>query len=167
MATLDPAAAARISETMEKLFSGILPSRPKHLEILGQAAAWLKSRPEASGQKLGALGFCMGGGLAGLLACQGLGLAASVIFYGQGIPKELMGKCECKVLAFYGEKDRRLLEPLPEFEHEMQEAGRDLEARVYPGAGHAFFNDTRPSFHAAAAADSFARSLAFLKERLS
>ena len=161
MAGLPEAEAGRINQTLGQLFSGIIPSQPKHLEILSQGAAWLRSQPESKSAKLGVLGFCMGGGLAGLLACGGAGISASVIFYGQGIPKERMGQCACKVLAFYGETDSRLVEPLPEFEHDMQEAGKDLKVHVYPGAGHAFFNDSRPSYHRVAAKDSYARSLEF------
>jgi carboxymethylenebutenolidase len=159
---------AAMGPEVQSLFAGIQAERPRHLAMLQAAAAWLKdSCPQSHGTKLGALGFCMGGGLAGQLAADQPGLAASIIFYGQAIPAESIPKVGCKVLCFHGQSDTRLMEPLPAFESAMKAAGKDLEVHVYPGAGHAFFNDTRPSYNPAAARDAFARSLQFLNQALS
>ena len=156
------------SPSTQSLFAGLQAQRPKHLEILHAAAAWLKETcPASKGAKLGSLGFCMGGGLSGQLAAEGLGLAAAVIFYGQAIPEDAIPRVGCEVLCFHGLTDTRLVEPLPAFEKAMKAAGKDLEVHVYHNAGHAFFNDTRPTYNAAASRDAFARSLQFLNQALS
>jgi carboxymethylenebutenolidase len=167
LAKLPKDQSARISDTLGKLFAGSTESRDQHLAILKAAAAWLRQQPSAQGQKLGSVGFCMGGGLSGILAAtEGVNLSAAIIFYGSAVPDALIPKVGCKILALHGQSDTRLVEPLPAFEKAMQAAGKDLEVHVYPGAGHAFFNDTRPSFNAHASRDAFARSLSFLNQAL-
>jgi carboxymethylenebutenolidase len=160
MAALPADLGKRVNETMQTIFGGIQADKPKHLKILQEAATWLKQ----SSPSVAALGFCMGGGLAGLCAAEVPGLAGAVIFYGQAIPKELASKVGCKVLAFHGATDTRLVDGLPDFEKDMKEAGKSLEVHVYAGAGHAFLNDTRPSYSPTASREAFARSLAFLAE---
>ena len=167
LAKLPAAESARIGETLGKLFAGAPEARAQHLAILTAAAAWLRLQPSAQGQKLGSVGFCMGGGLSGLLAAtEGIGLSGAIIFYGMGVPESLIPQVGCKLLALHGQTDTRLVESLPAFEKAMQASGKDLEVHVYPGAGHAFFNDTRPSFNASASRDAFARSLRFLNQAL-
>jgi carboxymethylenebutenolidase len=160
LAALPADKGRRVGETMGTIFGGIQADKPKHLKILHAAEAWIRQ----SSSKVAALGFCMGGGLAGLCAVELPGLAAAVIFYGQGIPKELVPNVGCKVLALHGASDARLVDALPEFEKDMREAGKSLEVHVYRGAGHAFLNDTRPSYAPSASREAFARSLAFLAE---
>ena len=76
-------------------------------------------------------------------------------------------KKACPVLAFYGEEDHGITDGVPALEAHMAEAGVDFSARVYHGVGHAFFNDTSPTrYNAEAAADAWARTLAFLADRL-
>lgn len=167
LAKLPQDTGARISQSMQRIFSGIGADRPRHLEILHAAAAWLRdSCPASRGRKMGAIGFCMGGGLAGALAALEKGLSASVIFYGQAPGPGLIPQIGCPVMALHGEADTRLVQGLPDFERAMKEAGKDLRVKVYAGAGHAFLNDTRTSYHAGASRDAFARSLAFFSETL-
>ena len=75
-----------------------------------------------------------------------------------------MGNISGPVLAFYGDQDSRLMESLPQVTEAMAAAGVDFTAQVYPGVGHAFFNDTNPvTYDAAAAADAWTRTLSFLE----
>ncbi|MFL5304023.1 MAG: dienelactone hydrolase family protein [Polyangia bacterium] len=158
-----------LAESLDRLsavaFSGA--RRDDHLATLRAAAAYLRTeRQETSGQKLGAVGFCMGGGLSGLLACRDPELAAAVIFYGAAPPAEEIPAISCPVLGFYGGQDQRLMTPLPAFAAAMDAAGKSFQHQVYPQAGHAFFNDGRISYDVDAARDAFARTLTFLRQAL-
>jgi carboxymethylenebutenolidase len=119
------------------------------------------------GQKIGTVGFCMGGGLAGLLATTDPRLSAAVIFYGMAPPEEKLAAGACPLLGFYGGLDARVNAGLPGFVAAAKKHGRAFEHHVYEGAQHAFFNDQRPTYDARAARDAFARTLAFFRDRLS
>ncbi|MDA8064151.1 MAG: dienelactone hydrolase family protein [Thermaerobacter sp.] len=115
---------------------------------------------------LGALGFCMGGGLAARVAVEVPELAACVIFYGEHPPLDRVGEIQAAVLGLYGGEDRRITDAVPAFAEAMSRAGKSFTYHVYPGAQHAFFDDTRPAHHPAAAADAWPRVKDFLREHL-
>lgn len=119
--------------------------------------------------RVAATGFCLGGTYTFSLAVAEPRLRAAVPFYGHAEFKDAeLRAINCPVLAFYGEQDSALMEELPGLKHRMRAAGVDFEAVVYPGTGHAFFNDTnRYTYNAEAAEDSWRRTLAFLDRRLS
>jgi len=125
-----------------------------------------------SGSGAGVVGFCMGGGLALVLACQRPDeVAACVPFYGI-IPwpdaQPDYSAMNAAVLAHIAEKDGWFgPEAAAELESTLRSLGKDVEFHVYPGADHAFFNDTRPEvYDAAAAASAWERTVAFLHSRL-
>ena len=114
--------------------------------------------------RVGVVGFCFGGSYTFALAAADDRISAAVPFYGS--PPELTGVAaiDCRVLAFYGDQDQRLMDSLPAVTKAMTAAGVDFTAKVYPGVGHAFFNDTNPqTYDAAAAADAWGRTLEALK----
>jgi carboxymethylenebutenolidase len=119
--------------------------------------------------RVAATGFCLGGTYTFSLAVAEPRLRAAVPFYGHAEFKDAeLRAINCPVLAFYGEQDSALVEELPGLKHRMRAAGVDFEAVVYPGTGHAFFNDTnRYTYNAEAAEDSWRRTLAFLERSLS
>ena len=145
-----------------------------------QAAVDVLAR-ELAGRKVGVTGFCMGGQYALLAACTCRGLSACVPFYGmlaygEGLdprrkprsPLEALPDLGCPVLGLYGEEDllipvsdvRRLEEGLARSRH----GGRVI---LYPGAGHAFMNDSRPdAYRPEAARDAWPRLVEFLREKL-
>lgn len=133
---------------------------------LAAAVAHLREDPGCDGE-VGAIGFCLGGGLSGRLAAAGAGLSAAVIFYGGSPPPESVTAISCPVLGIYGGEDHRITDGVPAFAEAMSDAGRYLEARIYPHAPHAFFNDTRPSYRVGPARDAWARTLGFLATHLS
>jgi len=125
----------------------------------------LATEPEVDG-RIAVLGFCFGGSYSFTLAERDSRVKAAVPFYGSADPDEVAG-IRCPVLAFYGDQDARLMSGLPALEAAMTAAHVDFEAKVYPDAGHAFFNDTNPTtFDPAAAGDAWSRSLEFLRARL-
>lgn len=126
----------------------------------------LGARRGVAASRLASLGFCMGGGITARLATLAPELKAAVIFYGENPPLQEVPKIQAKVLGLYGGEDARITETVPAFEQAMRSAGKSFRYHVYPGAKHAFFNDTRPSFHAEAAGDAWGRVLGFLEETL-
>lgn len=133
------------------------------------AAAWLRDeQPLTRGQKIGSVGFCMGGGLSGLLACHDPKLAAAVVFYGMPPDPALAAKLACPMLGMFAGRalDARINDKVPAWADACAAAGKKFEHAFHEGALHAFFNDGRPSYHVNAARDSFARVLRFFRENL-
>jgi carboxymethylenebutenolidase len=127
--------------------------RTKMGEDLYAAAVWLKSRPDSTG-RLGATGFCFGGGIANQLAVRmGPDLAAAVPYYGGAPPAADVPKIKAAVLVHHGGEDTRLVMAWPEFDKAMTAAGVVHEGHVYPGAVHGFNNDATPERYNKAAAD--------------
>ena len=147
------------------------PGNPDRLRSmvspLRSAVRYLRTeRPETRQQPVGCVGFCMGGGLSALLACEEPELSAAAVYYGNAPSPEGIARIGCPVIAFYGDKDQRLIPGIPGFEQAMRAAGKSFEHHIYPGAGHAFFNDDAPSYEVRASRDSFARLLAFFRKNL-
>ncbi|PPI06389.1 dienelactone hydrolase family protein [Rathayibacter sp. AY1D2] len=107
-------------------------------------------------------GFCYGGTFSWALALAEPRLAAAVPFYGHVIASaEELGALQVPVLAFLGDQDAPLVEQVPRLREATE--GKDVEVVVYPGAGHAFFNDANEqTYQAEAATDAWPRALAFL-----
>ncbi len=130
-------------------------------------ARYVRTVPGVAPDRVGCVGFCFGGRMAALLATRDPELRAAVIFYGQNPPLESVPQIRAKVLGLYGGEDTGITSTVPELAAAMQRAGKSFESHVYPGAKHAFFNDTRPSnYHRESAVDAWARVLAFLISQL-
>jgi carboxymethylenebutenolidase len=158
---------AALDETLAAIFPADRgPQLAGWARDLAAASGWLRGSPHCLGRRVGAVGFCMGGALAAQLAALDPELAAAVVFYGAPPPADRLPRLACPIQAHYGAEDPRLVAQLPAFEQGMKAAGKALELFVYPGAPHAFFNDTRRSYHLEAARDAWARTLAFLAARL-
>ena len=135
-------------------------------EDLLAAAAWLKARPDSSG-KLGAVGFCFGGGVVNFLAGRmGGDLAAAVPFYGSQPNAADAAKIKAPVLAHYGELDTRITSGWPAYDAALKDAHVVHEGYVYKGANHGFHNDTTPRYDEAAATLAWQRTLAWFDKYL-
>ncbi len=164
------------------LYRGRLADEPDEARKLamtleqGQAIAdiqsavdYLASQPFVAPNKIGVVGFCLGGGLAMLMALQGHSVGAVVSFYGSGVDlsEQQIAHVSVPVLGLYGERDGGLpVEQVREWERRFQAAGKTNQMVIYPGAPHAFFNDTRSSYRADAADDAWRRTLAWFAEYL-
>ena len=161
-------ARTQLGESLAALTSFMAPARRASLLTIVEAAGRFlrEERAETGHAKLGVVGFCLGGTLSALLACRDPELGAAVIYYGNPPPNEEVPNIRCPVLGLFGANDQRIMAQVPAFSEAMQAAGKRFEGQVYEGAGHAFFNDGRPSYDVAAARASFVRTLAFLENAL-
>lgn len=152
---------------MSRLMYGMLvtPLSNGSLNELKAALGYLGAQPEVDGERVGAIGFCMGGGFAIAWACSDQRLKAIAPFYGVN-PRPLKAvERACPVVGSYPEQDfsashGRKLDAV------LEQAHITHDIKVYPGAKHSFFNDQGKAYDAAASADSWQRILAFFGERL-
>jgi carboxymethylenebutenolidase len=123
------------------------------------AATWLKSRSDST-SRLGAIGFCFGGGVVNQLAVRmGSDLNAAVPFYGTQPSATDAAKIKAPINAQYAELDTRLTEGWPAFDAALTAAHVPHEGHVYKGANHGFHNDTTPRYDEAAAKEAWQRTL--------
>jgi len=133
---------------------------------LTAGVAFLEGHAESTG-KVGAVGFCWGGGWANRLAAAGTSLAASVAYYGRQLPAEDVPKLSAPLLLHYAGLDRRINEGIPEYEAALKANGKPYELHTYEGANHAFNNDTNAArYDEAAAKLAWGRTVAFFKKHL-
>jgi carboxymethylenebutenolidase len=139
---------------------------PKMLEDFLAAARWLKGRADSTG-KLGAVGFCFGGGVVNTLAARmGADLAAAVPFYGAQPGAEDAAKIKAPLNAQYAELDTRITSGWPAFDAALTAAHVPHEGHVYKGTNHGFHNDTTPRYDEAAAKEAWQRTLDWFNQYL-
>lgn len=152
---------------------------PRVLGDLGAAVQYLTSRSEVRRDRIGITGYCMGGQYALMAACSVPGIAACVSWYGMLryaehnerkpiSPLELAPRLACPYLGLFGAEDALIPNAdVDELRTILAREQKTFEIESYPGAGHAFFNDTRPdAYRPAVAAVAWPRAIAFLKARL-
>jgi carboxymethylenebutenolidase len=127
---------------------------------------YLEQQPFVEQGNYGMVGFCFGGGMTWLVATKAPQLKAAVPFYGPNPPLEAVPNIQAAVLAIYGENDERINAGIPAIEEAMQQNGKTFEKIIYPGAAHAFHNDTGRNYNAEAAADAWSRTLAWFEQYL-
>jgi carboxymethylenebutenolidase len=131
----------------------------KMAEDFYAAATWLKNRPDSTG-KLGAVGFCFGGGVVNNLAVRlGADLAAGVPFYGGQPSAENTAKIKAAMLIHYAGNDERINAGWPAFETALKANHVNYQAFIYQGCQHGFHNDTTPRYDDAAAKLAWQRTL--------
>ncbi|GGA00082.1 carboxymethylenebutenolidase [Paenibacillus marchantiophytorum] len=153
----------QITETLNLLLN--LQTRwSDFVQQLQTTSQFLRDEYEPTqGQGVASVGFCLGGALSAALAGHDPALRGGVIFYGNPPSPELLANIKAPLLGLYGELDTRISEQIPGFAEQAEAADKSFEYYIYPAAQHAFFNDTRPSYHAASAKDAYERTLKFLR----
>jgi carboxymethylenebutenolidase len=132
-----------------------------------QAVTFLLAQPFVAGEKVGIVGFCMGGGLALETALVEDELGAVVAYYGSPLEPEKAKDVKAPVLGLYGAKDQGIaVDRVKAMEQALKAAGVVTSIQVYEGAEHAFLNNTRPSYNQQAADDAWAKTLAWFREYL-
>jgi carboxymethylenebutenolidase len=129
------------------------------------AVGFLKKRSDATG-KVGAVGFCYGGGIVNMLATRIPDLAAAVPFYGlQPKPEEVVS-IRAPLLIHYAENDDRINAGISAYEQALKANKLKYQIYRYPGTQHGFNNDTTPRYDPAAATLAWQRTVDFLKRNV-
>lgn len=138
----------------------------KMTEDFVAAAKWLKARPDSTG-KLGAVGFCFGGGMVNQLAViLGKDLNAGVAFYGRQAAVADVPKISAPLLLQYAGNDERINANIPAYEEALKANNKVYGVQMYDGKQHGFHNDTTPRYDAEAAKLAWERTLDWFKKNL-
>lgn len=131
----------------------------KRTEDFVAAANWIRGHAESNG-RLGAVGFCFGGGVVNTLAARlGASLNAGVPFYGTQVPAAEAAKIKAHMLIQYAAMDDRINAGHPAYEAALKAANVHFEVHTYPGTNHGFNNDTTPRYDAAQAKIAWQRTI--------
>jgi carboxymethylenebutenolidase len=151
--------AARLMESL---------SSQAALRDLNAATKFLQQQPGVDPQRIGVVGFCMGGTFALMMATNNSTIKASVPFYGKVPPIETLNYLLCPVLYHYGAKDGWVTkQEVDRLKEGLAKYGKPGEVHTYPDAGYAFFNDTRPDAYSAQDAKrAWERTLQFFRQHL-
>jgi len=140
--------------------------QPKLRQDMLNGAKWVKNH-QLSTKKLGATGFCWGGGTTNFLAAaMGPDLQAGVPYYGAAADTASVSKIKAPLLVHLAEQDPRINEMYPTYEQELKKAGVRYEIHSYPGTQHGFHNNSTPRYDEKAAKLSWERTVAFFKKNL-
>ena len=140
--------------------------REKLMEDWVASARWLKGRSDCTG-KIGAVGFCYGGGVVNMLAVRlGADLAAGAPYYGGQPSAEETARIQAPLLIHYGSLDQRINAGWPDYESALSSNNVQHAMHMYEGANHGFHNDTTPRYEEAAAKLSWDRTIAFFNQHV-
>jgi carboxymethylenebutenolidase len=153
-------------EQAHELMRGLPEDRA--LRDLAAAVAYLKTSPEVKPDRIGSIGWCMGGGYSIKLAVAEPTLAACALYYGP-LPTEpeSLAAIQAPVIGFFGDKDEGIPEAsVLDFDTAMQKLGKPVEVHVYRNAAHAFANPKNKNFQHLAAEDAWKKLMAFFGKHL-
>jgi carboxymethylenebutenolidase len=160
----------------KQIFAEVVSKVPdaQVMSDLDATVAWAGKSSKGDAGKVAVTGFCWGGRITWLYAAHSPGLKAGVAWYGRlrgettdlqpKYPLDVVADLQAPVLGLYGGKDQGIpLADVDDMRAALKAAGKPSEIVVFPGAGHGFLADYRPSYDAAAAADGWARALAWFR----
>lgn len=128
-------------------------------------AQFLMNHDESAG-RVGAVGFCFGGGMVNTLAVRLPNLGAGVPFYGRAPASEDVPQIQAPLMIQYAGLDERVNAGWPDFQQALDAAGKTYTMHMYPDVNHGFHNDTTPRYDEAAAMLAQERTIAFFNEHL-
>jgi carboxymethylenebutenolidase len=137
----------------------------KRTEDLMAAVTYLKTRQDATG-KIGAVGFCFGGGIVNEMAVRFPDLAGGVPYYGRQPAAADVAKIKAPLLIQYASEDANINKGWPEFEAALKANKVRYEMHMYPNTQHGFHNDTTPRYDEAAAKLSWQRTVDFFNKNV-
>ena len=158
---------ATTPDMAHELMRGVPEDRAKR--DLHAAFEFLQSQPNVKKNRIGAIGWCMGGGYSLDVALQEPTLAAAVINYGHlATDPEALKKINAPILGLFGGQDRGITpDDVHKFEAAMKQLGKKIDVNIYDDAGHAFENpNNKDGYRADDAADAWKRTISFLADTL-
>ena len=136
---------------------------------LSGAVQYLLDHAATTGDKVGVVGFCMGGALSLYTATKNSNIGACAVFYG-GHPKVKpdLPNLHAPVLSLSGDRDKSVTpDVVHKLERELKSLGKQVDVIIYADADHAFFNDTRPAvYNPEASGDAWRRTIDFFRKHL-
>jgi carboxymethylenebutenolidase len=138
----------------------------QRLSDVNAAVAYLQGLASVQGDRIGAIGFCGGGGMCWSLALINPAVVAITPFYGPIPPLDNVDRLQAAVLGLYAGEDPNVNARIPEAERAMGAAGKTYEVVIYPGAFHAFYNDSGARYNAEAAAGAWGRAMGWFSRYL-
>jgi carboxymethylenebutenolidase len=169
---------AALAVDMVSRFGGTDPNDPNRTMMANRSSAedltadlvagvnHLKAQRFVKANAIGVTGFCMGGSFVWNLAIASPDIKAAVPYYGSIADIEKLSQTRAAVLGIYAETDTRITGQAAEVEAKLKSLGRPVEIKIYPGAAHAFFNDTGQRYHEASAKDAWVQTLAWFRKHL-
>ncbi len=163
---LSPEGGTPADEDRARDMIGQLPGDSAAARLAAGVTA-LSRHPECNG-KVGAVGYCWGGGMVNRIAVLNPpGLAAGVSYYGSQVPGDQVERIRTPLMLHYASLDERINAGIPAYRQALEWAKKEFEIHMYEGANHAFNNDTAPArYDAAAAKLALDRTLAFFRKHL-
>ena len=142
--------------------------RARAIGEIGAAVTYLKNHPRVDPKRIGVVGFCMGGGLALETGARNRDVGAVVAFYGGWAPQAAdFSNRTVAILNIVGENDEHVKQAQRKLETDLRMTPIQHDLVIYPGVGHAFFNDTRPEvYNVGASVDAWARALDWFRSHL-
>jgi carboxymethylenebutenolidase len=158
---------ASTPDMAHEIMRGVPEDRAKR--DLHAAFEFLAAQPNVRKDRIGSIGWCMGGGYSLDVALQEPTLAADVINYGHlATDPEALQKINAPILGIFGGKDRGITpDDVHKFEQTLKKLGKKVEIKIYADAGHAFENpNNKDGYRAEDAADAWKRTVDFLASTL-
>lgn len=155
------------SETAHELMRGLPEDRATR--DLQAAFSYLVSRNDVQHDKIGSIGWCMGGGYSLQAALNVPELAACVINYGRLVTDaEMIDKINCPILGIFGGKDRGIkVKDVEAFKAACAKAGKSIAVKIYQNSGHAFINEENTrGYNAADAKNAWEKTFTFFEQNL-
>jgi carboxymethylenebutenolidase len=158
-------AISTASDDEKSIIKQIFESRAETTKVMVKdlvaLLSYVAKQPSSDGEKIGSIGFCLGGGLVFQLATESHIMATSVFYGANPDPVSSISKIEGKVIASYAGEDSRVNEGLPAMIKAFTDSRKEIELKIYEKAQHAFFNDLRPTYKKEAALDAWNRTISF------
>jgi len=154
---------AKTPDEAHEIMRGVPEDRAKR--DLHAAFEFLKSQADVKKDRIGAIGWCMGGGYSLDVALQEPALAAAVINYGHlATDPDALKKINAPILGLFGAQDRGITpDDVHKFEQALRQMGKKIDVKIYDDAGHAFENsNNKDGYRATDAADAWTRTVDFL-----